>query len=57
MLTKIWETDTWLKLKGVYLGFVKTAAWETQIQKALELCYAGPQNEGGLKRQKSQVYS
>ena len=57
VLAKISETETWLKLKGVYLGFVRTAAWGTQIQKALELCYAGLQNEGGLKRQKSQVYS
>ena len=45
-LTKILETDTGLKLKGVYLGFV--AAQETQIQEALELCSVGLQNEGSL---------
>ena len=27
-----------MKLKGVYLGFARTVARETQIQEALELC-------------------
>ena len=53
-LTKILETDTGLKLKGVYLGFV--AAQETQIQEALELYSARLQNAGDLDRQKLQSY-
>ena len=36
MLTKILETNAWLKLKGVYLGFVKAVAWETQTREAPE---------------------
>ena len=31
------------------MGFVKTAAQETQIQEALELCPTGLQNGGGKK--------
>lgn len=36
------------EIKGVYLGFVKTVARETQIQEALELCSARLQNGRGL---------
>ena len=33
-LTKISEMKTWLKWKGVYLGFFRTVSQKTQIQKA-----------------------
>ena len=36
------------KKKGIYLGFVRTAAQETQLQEVLELCSAGLQNGGRL---------
>ena len=35
-------------IRGVYLGFVRTVAWETQIQEALELCSTRLQNGGSL---------
>ena len=34
------------KKKRIYLGFVRTAAWETQIQEALEICSTRLQNGG-----------
>lgn len=41
LLTKISEIENWLEfLKRVYLELVKTAAWETQIEDALEFCSA-----------------
>ena len=36
-----------IEMKGVYLGFVRPAAQETQIQEALELCSPRLQNGGG----------
>ena len=35
------------------MGFFRPAAWETQIQEALELCSSGLQNGEGLERQKA----
>ena len=34
------------KKKRIYLGFVRTAAWKTQIQEALEICSTRLQNGG-----------
>ena len=38
-----------MKLKGVYLEFVRTAALDTQIQEALELCSARLKKGGVYK--------
>ena len=36
--------EIWLKSQSVYLGFVRTAAQDTQIQKTLKLFSSGQQN-------------
>lgn len=36
-----------IEIKGVYLGFVRPAAQETQTQEALVLCSPRLQNGGG----------
>ena len=41
MLTKDSKNGYVVEIRRRFFGRVRTAAWETQIQEALELCPAG----------------